>query len=64
MDAYDSFNREERYICSHLFRLLHEYVYPENDRSLKAFINCTKLLKKYNGVRPKLCLTGLYMLRR
>lgn len=25
---YDSYNREERYLCAHLFRLLHEWVGP------------------------------------
>jgi len=33
---YDGYNREERYICSHLFRLLHE---PKDDHlALKKFL--------------------------
>ena len=28
---YDEYNREERYICAHLFRLLHQWSSPEDD---------------------------------
>ena len=36
---YDSYNREERYLCAHLFRLLHEWAAPNADRKqLDSFL--------------------------
>jgi len=35
---YQKYNREERNICAHLFRLLHEPV--DNHRALRLFLNC------------------------
>ena len=36
MYKYDEYNREERFICSHLFRLLHEPY--DNYRALRKFL--------------------------
>jgi hypothetical protein len=44
MNNYDKFNREERAICAHLFRLLHENLGKEENTPLKQFID--KILHK------------------
>jgi hypothetical protein len=49
MKNYDYYNREERAICSHLFRLLHENLYQHFNSPLGAFI---KLLFQ-DGIRFK-----------
>ncbi len=38
MTEYDKYNREERAICAHLFRLLHESLSKENDSPLGKFL--------------------------
>ena len=39
MKTYDEYNREERAICSHLFRLLHEGLEKEETSPLWQFLN-------------------------
>ena len=39
MTNYDKFNREERAICAHLFRLLHENLDSKETNPLKQFID-------------------------
>ena len=39
MPSYDTYNREERAICSHLFRLLHENLYLKENSPLGKFLN-------------------------
>lgn len=39
MTNYDKFNREERAICAHLFRLLHEFLDKGNNSPLGRLIN-------------------------
>lgn len=40
MLKYDYYNREERAICAHLFRLLHENLEKKGESSLGEFLNC------------------------
>jgi hypothetical protein len=39
MIKYDYYNREERAICAHLFRLLHERLYDKSTSPLGQFVN-------------------------
>jgi hypothetical protein len=45
MNKYDSYNREERYICSHLFRLLHENIGSKNDGALGSLLSILPSLR-------------------
>lgn len=46
MRTYDDFNREERAICAHLFRLLHEYHSKKSESPLSQFL---KILSTKNN---------------
>lgn len=42
---YDEYNREERYLCSHLFRLLHEPM--DSNRALREFLGYSSELPQF-----------------
>ena len=44
---YDYYNREERALCAHLFRLLHEWIAPASESTLiTRFLNQSGLVVK------------------
>lgn len=54
MIKYDTYNREERAICAHLFRLLHENLESKSDSPLGQFIRklSEAKLRFKNGEKP------------
>ena len=54
MIKYDTYNREERAICAHLFRLLHENLQSKSDSPLGQFIKklSESNLRFKNGEKP------------
>ncbi len=59
---YDEYNREERYLCSHLFRLLHE---PNDDyRALRQFLGCDEMVEGFRVLAEVALIRDAYHERR
>ncbi len=59
---YDLYNREERYLCSHLFRLLHE---PADDfRPLRAFLGADSAIGSFRILAEVALIRDAYHARR
>jgi len=53
MNHYDTYNREERAICAHLFRLLHEKLHLKEKSTLGQFLSLLSKAKlEYSNVIP------------
>jgi hypothetical protein len=61
---YDFYNREERALCSHLFRLLHEWITPSSDTALIArFLNQSGVTVEQENLREIKIFTEVALIR-
>lgn len=61
---YDFYNREERALCSHLFRLLHEWITPSSDTTLiTRFLNQSGVAVEQENLREIRIYTEVALIR-
>jgi len=61
---YDYYNREERALCSHLFRLLHEWITPEGNKDLFIrFLNQSGLVANNGNLGEPRIYTEVALIR-